>query len=445
MRRKGMDAHPKDVRTYPPGTIALPDADINTILQTLVDKVEINARDKFSNNNMNRFGLAAIDEHLAILELSIVSLERRMRLHVSEQRQGRNQSVLINHIPLEILVRIFSFVVDDGEAFSGHVEGLDNLGLVCHQWNHVVKGFPSLWTTLCPDEPRRLERALAHSSRLPLNIRCSGHADEHWRKGVGLHGVRWRSVRLYDVRLATLQWVLDVFAPNLKELEIWECSFPGWDRPKIRDEIIRGLDHISFRRNTVRWNPSCVSGLKSLHLEDLKKTNRISTSQLIVALRASHGLTDLRLGQDAVDESSWYEDTTPVKLPLLTSLSLETHPRVTRDILTFIRIPGCVNLKIASTCVTNIEVLDAQTIHISTVVRSILARLDEVNIKLQPSLVTLSKGESSLVTGVTLDIKLSYIHFPELARWLDTMLITLQDQHSIDLMVHIDVDDEDWD
>lgn len=138
-------------------------------------------------------------------------------------------------------------------------------------------------------------------------------------------------------------------------------------------------------------NPNCLSDLKTLHLQELGTTNCISTSQLIVALRASPGLADLRLGKNAVrvDEFTGYNYMTPVDLPYLTCLSLEIQPQSAHDILTLLRVPSCAILKITSTGAPNIEVLDARTTHISTVVRSILAKLDIVTVELGPSLVSL--------------------------------------------------------
>ncbi|KAG8889897.1 hypothetical protein FRB98_001943 [Tulasnella sp. 332] len=455
-----MNMRPKEVWTYPPSAAAIPDTDISAILECLLEKVERNVQDKVAkyaflerglkpvekiipdqvkplDSDHDQSGLAAIDERLAILELSIISLERRIHAHVSGQRQKRNQDVPVNCFPPEILIQIFSVAVDDDGGFGGQVDSLDNLALVCHQWNDLVKGSPSLWTVICSNKPDQLERILTYSAHSSLDIRCYGPLNERWRESVEKHGARWRSFSLRNGYLDTLRWFVETSTPSLRELRIDMDPSASWvdhHDIRMRDEVIEGLNHLSLCRTSMSWNPSFLFGLKTLHLQALGITNRISTSQLVAVLRASHGLTDLRLGHSAINESKEHEDTTPVELPLLTGLSLSTHPQAAHDILTVLCIPRCSNLKIELTSTTDIEILDARMTHISAAVRSILTRLDLVEVVLRPGLMKLLQNEATPVGDVTLDIHLLH-NTPELVRWLDTVFISLQDQPSICLTV----------
>ncbi|KAG8879926.1 hypothetical protein FRB97_001280 [Tulasnella sp. 331] len=435
MRRQEMNVH---LEESPPGAAAISDADISTILQSLIEKVAEHVQQKASIDKADLSGLVAVDKHLAILELSIISLEQRVHLHTSEQRQKRNRAVLVNRLHTELLVQIFSIAVDDDDvAAGGQVDRLDDLALVCHQWNDLVKGSPSLRTIICSNKPDQLRRSLARSLHSPLDVRCYGLPDMRWRKDVEKHRTRWRSFSLRSGRLGALRWFVETSAPSLQGLDIQlyhTDAQKDHHELKIQDEVIGRLSRLSLGGSSITWNPSFLSSLETLHLERLGETNRISTQQLIVVLRSLHGLADLLLGEGAVNDSSQYEDTTPVELPLLTRLTLEIRPRAAHYILTVLRIPICTNLRIMSADPTDIEVLDACTTHISTVVRSILARLDHVGLILRPEFIKIFQRRPSRINNVTLDVTLSY-NVPQLVRWLDTVLVSLRDQASIHLSV----------
>ncbi|KAG9010073.1 hypothetical protein FRB93_004735 [Tulasnella sp. JGI-2019a] len=144
--------HPSipEVRMDPGGYESIPDEDIGRLLGILIECVTRISQTKMSNDGVAASGLPALDAHLTVLGLSVTNLEQRMRRHVSEQRQRRNQHAPIHCLPIELLTHIFRLYINETPKSSvSPCRNLHNLAQVSAQWRNLVKRSPALvWSPM---------------------------------------------------------------------------------------------------------------------------------------------------------------------------------------------------------------------------------------------------------------------------------------------------------
>ncbi|KAF8878024.1 hypothetical protein CPB84DRAFT_352749 [Gymnopilus junonius] len=116
-------------------------------------------------------------------EPQIEEIERQVEASLSLVKVLKNALRSVNTLPVCVLVRIFSFLQEDGEddPFSNNCQGsthLDpnswvNVTHVCRHWRSVAHETPSLWTRIhVHSNSAHVATFLGKSEQLPLTIVC---------------------------------------------------------------------------------------------------------------------------------------------------------------------------------------------------------------------------------------------------------------------------------
>jgi hypothetical protein len=246
------------------------------------------------NGQEHRNACKEMEEQIALLETSIVELERHpntdptsdsqialLKASVVELQTHRNSLIPIARLPPEILVQVFTVFINRGssEFSSGDMTWM-RLAKVCRHWHSLIMGTPTLWSFLLfnnvkltaemlrrsrssplvvkaeyPDSLEAVELALSHLSRVRV-LHLNG-SDEYFCRlftfmnrpaplleSFSLHRSPWCSE---SINMTTL---FEGVSPHLRYFISWYLDVP-WDLL-----ILRNLTHLEIRSSALK--PSLI-------------------------------------------------------------------------------------------------------------------------------------------------------------------------------------------
>ncbi|KIO26559.1 hypothetical protein M407DRAFT_24146 [Tulasnella calospora MUT 4182] len=182
-----------------------------------------------------QFTTEEFDQAFGVVDDAVQRFGRMHRIEQPTLRQFRNtQRSAVYRIPLETLCFIFVYATGVGDKpheekdalGRSHIRRAMAISHVCSRWYNVAVSFPSLWTVLDADVPRRLtEMALERSCKLPLvllalnGLYSQTNGTQESLKYLSQHIHRWQSARI-AISEDRLGHVTQFPAPLLRYLQI---------------------------------------------------------------------------------------------------------------------------------------------------------------------------------------------------------------------------------
>ncbi|KAG9039683.1 translation initiation factor eIF3 subunit g [Tulasnella sp. JGI-2019a] len=367
------------------------------------------------------------------------TFQRNIAHHIVQCRRRRNVQLAIYQLPVELIVKIFSLSLQD-RSMTDRVRWLHNLAQVSTRWLELIKDSASLWSVVSVSEMQSLCIALRKSKNAPLDVEFDGSLigwnpqdRRDFLEAILGQRHRWRSIQLSGPTTKFERAMILEQVPKLVDLGIapgllvWEDGQGA--ETSIPEEVLGGLQHLSLSEVSLQWNPSVLSGLKTLKLEDLMERGRPTLSTLIAILQASPSLEELRITGKSVEVSP-IEDTTTVDLPCLTTISLlKSQPEIAQPILERLRIPQCTKflLDVVSGLPTDTSKTDMT--HIENCLRRIIASHGKVEVTVSPERISLATRINATDIPVLLFTPLSL-------PWVDHLLESIVCPLSIAHIIH---------
>ncbi|KAG9009423.1 hypothetical protein FRB94_012080 [Tulasnella sp. JGI-2019a] len=385
------------------------------------------------------------DRFIELIETVGETFQRNIAHHIVQYRRSRNDQLAIHQLPVELIVKIFSLSLQD-RSMTDHVRRLHNLAQVSTRWLELVKDSASLWGVVSIDEMHAFRLALRKSKNAPLDVKFnSGHGsligwNPHDRRDfvevVLGQRHRWRSVQLSGPTTEFERAMILEQTPKLVDLDISHGSL-AWGYGQINmgvetflpEEVLGRLRHLSLSEVSLMWNPSVLSGLKTLKLENLMDRGRPTLSTLISILQSSPSLEELEITGKSVEVSPM-ENTTAVDLPCLTTISLlKPQPEIVQPILKRLRIPRCTKFLLDMVSGLPTGIFKTDMTHIESCLRRIIASHGKVEITVSPERISLATR-----TKVTDTFTLLFTPLP--LPWVDHLLGSVVCPLSMALIIH---------
>ena len=267
------------------------------------------------------------------LRTNIAPLEERIRVLKSR----RNELSPISRLPVEILCKIFSFIVDN---FNGlfhsdlRPESWTNFSHVSQHWRSSALSAPELWTNIPLSWPRWAEEMLIRSKMVTLTIRFFfSFVNSNPRLLKTIRSCLCQMNRVGEIHLCMTGGLIleQIFrdlpksAPQLHTLRIESSRFSG-RVSSIHEDFLydtERLQHVELINCKISWDSRLLTGLTRLTLEDSLKANS-SIIQVLYALKRMPALTDLRLENSIPDDSDGPSTYPVVNLPCLRVLHISS-------------------------------------------------------------------------------------------------------------------------
>lgn len=303
-----------------------------------------------------------IDVYAQAIAETLIALSASLDKHVITLRRRRNTLAPIHTLPLELLVQIIFFVLDDhGTSWYQHLHALST---VSSAWMDVIHHTPAFWTNIHSSDPANVTfRALERSQGCPISVMFrfyrTGSADQlSTKEFLQLVGGQMQRCSSLDIHLwispAGSLCVLESPAPSLKRLNLAVM------RPRFMfEDVVLDLlsDHAPQLKDLQlckvgarNWSSSIFKGLRVLAI-DGSPTSMPSLDQIMEMLRSNLELETLRLHHppDLAMVQSQQSVISPFIFPRLTKIDLHgfpEHPLAT--ILSSIDAPNCSSLHIGA-------------------------------------------------------------------------------------------------
>ncbi|KAG8996105.1 hypothetical protein FRB93_000956 [Tulasnella sp. JGI-2019a] len=376
------------------------------------------------------------DRNIAIAEGAVNELDLRLRELISSHRRRRNQEVTINHLPVEVLTRVFFHSLHGWHATQ--FSQLHDLAQVSVRWSQVVKGTPELFSFITTDSTEEQARCALRLSRdAPLDIHYRWRRYDSWRVALLdtllFQAHRWRSIEMVNVPLEVVNRAFRRATPLLYEIHF--ADMVNDEGISLNPETLGRLYHLTLERVALRWDPGDLGGLRSLELYSISVGGRPSLPQLLRILRASQEIQVLRLGVGSVADTPLLKDYTPIELSQLNTLSLTDLSHDTaHDLLKSIRIPRCKIFIVKDSFTTPASVpatavLCNSASHIALTLRSVLQTIGSISISLSSAIMSVhGKGD-----GLELEFDLPTIPFSGSIHWFEPMLNLVPDSATVSL------------
>ncbi|KAG8998399.1 hypothetical protein FRB93_013771 [Tulasnella sp. JGI-2019a] len=339
-----------------------------------------------------------------ILRLLYETLGKRIYQHIANTMHRLNSRVPINRLPNELLVKIFTFAIDNSGYRDRHVLRIQ-LACVSRDWSRVVFETPSLWAQISSHYNGEWNRAVVlRSKEYPLMVEYNqSHrwaTDEFMDLTIQV-AYRWKSAsfRLANVNtLDLLRGFVSLSAPQLEELTV-DCS-------DVYEELFEedNIDMFSGGADRLRpivlldvpipWSSRLLSGLETLALIGSNFGFSPSSSEVMNVLRRCPELRDFELVHgDQEDIHTSFDTSTDggiVHLPLLTSFTLDLdNAKAFSGIISSVRIPACTRFHLNYSKPTR-NIFSNKTNHLTAALLSTIRRLPKISLSLSSSTVVLS-------------------------------------------------------
>lgn len=272
----------------------------------------------------------------------------------------------ITQLPAEVLVQIFSIIVDSSinlhrtELYNPFFNPANTITIVCSRWRAIALGAKLLWSYIDFRRVRNLEHAnvlLDRTQGVPLDVIITPlRRSSQWPISLILHRLHYLNSINYcsnpDLAEHWLsEWRKNSTPASLRtlKLNLWIKStlvFPSQSKepPQERLDDLLSCVHTVFLRNiAVDWERVTFRGLVTLRLMGL--VNRLPMGALIQILLASPALEHLQLCSLAIDLKS-VPTPQPISLTQLHKLELSLFDREAMCLLCSTLIPGTRDLTI---------------------------------------------------------------------------------------------------
>ncbi|KAG9045547.1 hypothetical protein FS837_006121 [Tulasnella sp. UAMH 9824] len=262
--------------------------------------------------------------------------------------QERNKLAVINNLPEELLVTIFSLVVD-WSTFSPEIP--HRLANVCRHWYNVVISSQIFWRhiTVWGTEIGMLETVLRKNTEGPLFVTLKHPSGEHWMANVAKlrnQSHRWTRLQIESPFGFTTNDFLAAATPGLAELFVHRehSVFPGpWG---FRLSEGRHLEYLGLKNVSLNWDSARLSRLRYIHIQDLVLES-LSVNQAHSILTASPTLECLVLININHTMTGPSPPSSPIPLLHLEALVLQDIPDgLSLHLLNWIRAPCCTLLSV---------------------------------------------------------------------------------------------------
>ncbi|KAG9025390.1 hypothetical protein FS837_004941 [Tulasnella sp. UAMH 9824] len=305
--------------------------------------------DMAEHGSLDYVTLAEYDEELDALR----SIQKRLERRVASVGRKRNTLALINTLPRELLVDVFTHAIEyEPDTVRSNNEALM---LVCHSWYLMVNNTPSLWTNIrktAAISNACVIRALENSKDSPLEIEYDASPAERspgdqeaFLNAIFPHAHHWRKATLRfhgDAqglgRMATLSGSL------LQSLSLWADNYPRRDGEEPLDifggRLPAGLREVFLGGIAVTWSPTTLCNLEVLEIISIRHHGP-SVDQVLAVLGASPSLESLAMRVVNFSDGASTLLPNPVHMPTLRRLSLRVQPEITSQLLAGIRAPNC--------------------------------------------------------------------------------------------------------
>ncbi|KAG9037806.1 hypothetical protein FRB95_004093 [Tulasnella sp. JGI-2019a] len=335
------------------------------------------------------------EQELLSLQTCHTTFEEKLHHHLSAKRSEHNTRLSISHLPTELLVKVFSFLLPARTC----VDTLRTLSLVSKTWAAVLLHTPSLWTSVHSDHPSQFYlTSLTRSRGAPLHVTYTDEytgedneerEEEHllsYLDAIGMEIRRWQSAeiivpcRRFENLLKGLQ---NAPAPLLEILDL-DCSRT---RGLCVVDLFRGiagrLRHLSLKEVGVPWESKLLSQLRTLELISTDIAGP-STVQVMRILEACPDLVKLCLNFRQSNPGVTPLNGHPIHLPGLEGFDVDLHTETIQHILSYIRIPNCKAFAVSGKSGRG-ALFSASTEHLLHMFTKSIASADEVVIRTYPN------------------------------------------------------------
>lgn len=294
--------------------------------------------------------VAALERHIANLELVHTHLETCLRKRRSAAQQARNSFLPISQLPVELLLFIFAAVLDEATPLRTYYKALGKIALTCTSFSNLIGSSPHFWTRISPDCSEHLiQRALAKSRDNLLAIERPLHVSS--TSSTFLDSIFGQGHRIHSLDLLFEAYVRPTIAfhptPSLKRLTLRA----GWHRRGCELVELRDLDAPRLQRITLQGTPLMMVGQSFPDLRSLVMTNLDSDAPTVSTLLEIFSNSPL-LETLALRKINFPIEETPhhksrVELLHLTKLKLDlVQPGVLATFLDQVQTPNCTEVRI---------------------------------------------------------------------------------------------------
>jgi len=384
--------------------------------------------------------------------------------HLAATARQYNVLLPVYRLSNEILVKILLMSARDAPE-DDYFRQLHILACVSSRWAKIIIHTPSLWAFIHSSHSEHVYlTALAKSKNYPLEIVCRDGGSWEYMDAVLEEAHRWRCVTIEDKEaIGGFEELFQVATPRLEVLEI---DSAGDDDITLRSSRLR---HLTLTYTSIHWDYDLLSGLRILEITDEKYyphprfpdvTQILHSCPNLVAFLfsfhdeydsgeagggggGSHGDGDY--GNRAATRG------TPIDLPYLTALALDTDSRRVQAILESVRIPACTHLYLSSDDPANH--FSEATAHLRPLVARMVKFAKSIDISLSSwwfSCSIHSDFEPTLASRPTLTIKIdldgprrgslrSFLDFLDLSEGSPPVILKIRGERSSYSLLGLDI------
>lgn len=276
----------------------------------------------------------------------------------------KNTYPRINHLPPELLARIFVFCKPEKETWDGRaVKRLIALSHVCAHWRSISLRTPELWSSILLTKVKWGEEMLVRSkgALLTVDVESLHEQQPSFALFQNVLGSMSRiAVLRLNLRLPILSRVVEHLrlpAPFLDTLAVsassdYSSAYSPTSHFNLPSPIFDGktprLRHLQLRRCAgLDWSSSLLTGLSSLDLTDVPPGNRPTMPDLLAMLQRMPDLDRLTL-KDCIPISSVHpRDCSLVNLQRLSQISLDGAASAVSFLFQQLTFPSAAKIRIS--------------------------------------------------------------------------------------------------